>query len=83
MDTIKQSQIIALVESYKGVNVSYCHVGDEYVTMRTEGLKKSLFPFAAKKILTGVSGIKFVYMLFGAQVWVYSINTLKYGGYVK
>ena len=84
MDTRFKTQLeIAelLDKNYRSVRAIYCYYENESVTITLNTPKKALYPFIAKRILDKFSEVRWVYFTGGFQTYVYSRETLKYGGY--
>ena len=79
-----QNEMGTLIEAhYKGVDVPYCQVAGAFVYLIADGLKKHLYPFAAKRLLKAYPWVRFVNFITDDQDFAYSRETLKYGGYWK
>lgn len=82
----KEYEITALVQKhYKSVRVCYCKADTRYgedVFMGVIG-RKSLYPYIAARILREFNDLKWVHFIGDFINYVYSLETLKWGGYVK
>ena len=80
-----EKKIREIVESYKGVKVTYLSVGKyshDYIALVATGMRHRNMPFAAKKILEAFPEVRWVHFAkSGFTEYVYSRETLKWAGF--
>ena len=80
---IQQDIINILKENYKSSTCNYANLSEEgdYVVILDKGLSYRNYPYAAKRILDKHDKIRVVHFIGGWNDYVYTRNTLKWGGY--